>query len=92
MDKKTEKLYNTLEKKIGSDKEFSITSSNKNEDKLLIYVGNDKTRGSYYFYDIQEGDLKHLADLAPWINPEHMASMKPISYTSRDGIKINLGP
>lgn len=89
LDKKTEKLYNTLEKKIGSDKEFSITSSNKNEDKLLIYVGNDKTRGSYYFYDIQEGDLKHLADLAPWINPEHMASMKPISYTSRDGIKIN---
>ena len=89
LDKETEKIYNKLEKKIGSDKEISITSRNKNEDKLLIYTGSDKTRGSYFFYDVKGDDLKHLADLAPWINPEHMASMNPISYTSRDGIKIN---
>lgn len=89
LDKETEKIYNKLERKIGSDKEISIASRNKNEDKLLIYAGSDRTRGSYFFYNVKEDDLKHLADLAPWINPEHMASMNPISYTSRDGIKIN---
>lgn len=89
LDPTAEALFKDLEAKLGSDNEYYVTSSNKDEDKFLVYAGNDKTRGSYYFYDAKTKQTKHLADLSPWINPDHMANMKPISYTSRDGITIN---
>ena len=33
--------------------------------------------------------MEKVADLRPWIDPAHMAEMKPISYTSRDGLTIH---
>jgi len=89
LDKETENIFSEIEKELGSNNEYYITSSNKNEDKFLIYVSNDKSRGAYYYYDKINNKLEHLADLSPWIKQDHMAEMKPISYTSRDGLKIN---
>lgn len=89
LDSKYEELYKTFADKIGSDNEYYIASSNKEEDVFLIYAGNDKTRGSYYTYDDNTKEIKHLADLSPWLNEEHLADMKPIKYTSRDGLTIN---
>lgn len=89
LDEQTEQLFSKLDNDIGTDNEYYITSSNKAEDKFLIYAGNDKSRGSYYFYDQETDELDHIADLSPWLNPDHLASMEPISYTSRDGLKIH---
>lgn len=89
LDKKTEDVYTLFENQIGSDNEFYITANNKEENIFLVYVGNDKTRGSYYSLNQSNNELKKLADLSPWINSEHMASMKPIKYTSRDGLTIH---
>ncbi len=89
LDKEAEDIYKKLEAELGTNNEYYVTSSNKEEDKFLIYAGNDKTRGTYYYYDKVSGDVKHMADLSPWIKSEHMAVMEPISYTSRDGLKIN---
>jgi dipeptidyl aminopeptidase/acylaminoacyl peptidase len=89
LDKETEAIYAKLAKELGADNEYYITSTNKNEDKFLIYMGNDRTRGSYYFYDKTSDKIEHLADLSPWIKSEQMAKMKPIHYTSRDGLTIN---
>ncbi len=89
LDKESKDLFTLLEDKLGADNEYYITSSNKKENKFLIYLGNDKTRGSYYYYDKESGNIDHLADLSPWINSSHMAEMKPITYTSRDGLTIN---
>lgn len=89
LDKEAEEIFAKLEDELGTGNEYYVTSSNKEEDKFLIYAGNDKTRGSYYYYDRTSGDISHMADLSPWIKSEHMAAMKPISYTSRDGLKIN---
>jgi dipeptidyl aminopeptidase/acylaminoacyl peptidase len=89
LDKESESIYNKLNAQLGEDNEYYVTSSNKEEDKFLIYAGNDKTRGSYHFYDKVSGEITHLADLSPWIKSEHMAEMKPIRYTSRDGLTIN---
>lgn len=89
LDKETEEIFDKFKSDLGTENIYSIASSNKNEDKHLVYVADDKSRGTYYFFDQNEGSLKHLADLSPWLNPDHMASMKPITYTSRDGLKIN---
>lgn len=89
LDKETENVFSEIEKELGATNEYYITSRNKNEDIFLVYVSNDRSRGAYYYYDKNTNKIEHLADLSPWIKQEHMAEMKPINYTSRDGLKIN---
>ena len=43
---------------------------------------SDRSRGTYYYYDINNDELVKLADLSPWLNEEDMAEMKPISLPS----------
>ena len=69
--------------------EVSLAGMNKNEDKMLVYVGSDRNLGSYYFYNQTTGDLKKLADISPWLNEKDMAEMRPVKYISRDGKAIN---
>jgi dipeptidyl aminopeptidase/acylaminoacyl peptidase len=40
-------------------------------------------------YDAKTDRLAKLADINPWIPESGAAAMKPIVYTSRDGLKIN---
>jgi dipeptidyl aminopeptidase/acylaminoacyl peptidase len=89
LDDEAKSIFTAFEKELGTSNEYYITSSNKNEDKFLVYAGDDKSRGMYYYFDKNSGKIEHLADLSPWIKPEQMADMKPISYTSRDGLTIN---
>jgi len=43
----------------------------------------------FYFYDKKSGETKFLATSRPWLKEEDMAIMKPIVYTSRDGLVIH---
>ena len=67
---------------------FGITATDKEEQKYLIYVGSDRTRGRYYFYDRAVGSPVLLTELAPWLAEEDMVAMHPVTYTSRDGLTI----
>ncbi|MBR4296678.1 MAG: S9 family peptidase [Bacteroidaceae bacterium] len=71
-----------------SGRRFGITATDKEEQKYLIYVGSDRTRGHYYFYDRAVGSPILLTELAPWIKEEDMVAMHPVTYTSRDGWTI----
>jgi len=87
-DEQRKQLQKELQKKLPGF-EVVITSSNKNEDKVLVRTYSDKTRGAYYFYDLKTKAFKKLADISPWLNPDYMADMKPIQYKSRDGLTIH---
>ena len=65
-----------------------LADCDKSEENLLLYVGSDRTKGAYYFYNIHEDEPKFLAELAPWIKEEDMAEMHAVTYTSRDGFEI----
>ena len=83
--KKTfERLQNELE-----GYEVAITSSTREEDKYIIRTYSDRSLGAYYLYDKTSDELRHVADVSPWINEENMATMKPIKYQSRDGLTIH---
>lgn len=86
-DEKTKKMYEDLQKRLPG---YMITfaSSSRDESKILLIKRSDKKVGVYYFFDRTTGKLKELMDLAPWLNEEHLAEMKPISYKSRDGLTI----
>ena len=87
-DKWREKVQINLESKL-NDVEVSIREFSKDESKAIVVAYSDKSRGTYYHYDIEKDILTKLADLSPWLNPDDMAEMKPISYQSRDGLTIH---
>lgn len=89
LDDEAEALFKKFESELGADNEYYISSSNKEEDKMIVFLANDTSRGTYYFYDKESDSLEKIMDLSPWLNPEHMAKMEPIQYTSRDGLTIH---
>lgn len=88
LDDETRKIEEKISKEI-PDYVFTVTRKNLNEDKLLVYTYSDRYYGGYYFYDVADGKFSKLADFAPWLDENNMATMKPIQYTSRDGLTIN---
>lgn len=88
LDKETEDTYKELEKKFPGY-EVYLTFHNKNEDVFICRIYNDRTLGSYYFYEKNGGNLTKLADRNPWIKENEMAEMKPVSYQTRDGLTIH---
>lgn len=89
LNKESEERRAELRKLIDKDLEFSTVSLNRNEDKFLIVTYDDKTSGSYYYYDKNTKKLDKISDISPWLNRTEMADMKPVSYTSRDGLVIH---
>ncbi|MFZ1688731.1 MAG: S9 family peptidase [Flavobacteriales bacterium] len=69
--------------------EFWVYGEDDSETKMLVWAGNDRVPGEYYFYDSTTGKLEHLATACPWLPEREMAEMRPISYTSRDGLTIH---
>ncbi|WP_372934043.1 alpha/beta hydrolase family protein [Mariniphaga sediminis] len=86
-DAEAEKMKKELEGKLPGY-QVAVGSHNKAEDKFMIRTYSDRTRGAYYFYDKATKDLTKLAELSPWLNEENLCEMKPVSYTSRDGLTI----
>src|SRR5690606_14367335 len=68
---------------------LDIVNWDREEEKFIIHAFADRTPGSYYLYEAAEDDLVRLSEVAPWINPDEMAEMKPISYQTGDGLTIH---
>ncbi len=68
---------------------FYVARTNDAEDKLLVYVNSDRYFGGYYFYDVAAKSFSKLSDFKPWLDENNMASVKPVTYKSRDGFTIN---
>lgn len=67
---------------------YGIADTDKAEENYLIYVGGDRTRGSYWHYNALTDEAKKIADLAPWIKSDEMNAMHPVCYTTHDGLQI----
>lgn len=87
-DEATKALYGKLEKQLpGMD--VAVISENLAEDTFIVASYSDRTPGVRYLYHAKTDKLVKLGDHNPRINPADMATMKPVTYTSRDGLKIN---
>jgi len=86
-DKNRKQLQESLEKRLPGY-EVSVTSASKDETKVLVRTYSDRSLGAYYYFDRDTEDFKKLVDVSPWLNEDELAEMKPISYTSRDGLTI----
>ena len=80
-------LQKKLESKLDG-LEVAVSDLSKDERSAIVVTYSDRSRGTYYYYDIEKDQLAKLADLSPWLNEGDMAPMKSISYQSRDGLTI----
>ena len=86
-DDKLKAIFDKITTKV-LKKPFSITSTNKDENMMIVRTYNDKTPGEYYVYDVEKDVLTHIADIYPWLNENNMATMNCVTYTTRDGLNI----
>lgn len=89
LDEETEKIYRKFESVIGSKYEIVIVNKDREETKFIARTYSDKSLGAYYLYDKQNDVVSKLADISPWLNEDDLADMKPIQYTTRDGLTIH---
>lgn len=82
------KIYNRLTTEFG-DKEFFTVGKTDDEDKYMVVVTSDRVVGEYYIYDVKKDTVRLLYKLLPHLQEEDMATMTPITFTSRDGLTIH---
>lgn len=68
--------------------QFGMADVDKAEENYLYYVGGDRTRGAYYYYNIREDKPRLIARLAPWLDEDALVPMQTFTYTTRDGLEI----
>jgi dipeptidyl aminopeptidase/acylaminoacyl peptidase len=84
----TKRTYEKLQSRFpGQD--VAIQSASNDETALIVAISSDQSPGTRYLYDVAQDKLTTLAEINPWIKPQHMSRMKPIQYQARDGLTIN---
>jgi len=71
------------------DKEVVLSSTSRDEKLAVVMTYSDIATPKFYLYDINKKQVKFLGAYKNWIDPKDMAPMKPIEYTSRDGLTIH---
>tara|TARA_B110000977_G_scaffold40286_1_gene54188 strand:- start:747 stop:2576 length:1830 start_codon:yes stop_codon:yes gene_type:complete len=69
--------------------EISVSGMSDDENIFIIRTYSDKSLGSYFIYNAKEDNLDKIIEVSPWIDENEMSNQLPISYNSRDGLKIN---
>jgi len=87
-DPETKKMFERFGKEFGN-KEVYITGYTKAEDKFIIRTLSDRSKGTFYIYDKNTDKIDSIHTVAPWLNENELAEMKPIEYKSRDGLTIH---
>jgi dipeptidyl aminopeptidase/acylaminoacyl peptidase len=87
-DKEWESINNGLKQQF-KGYEVNFASWDDNMRKGIVAIYSDRLRVKYYVYDFDSKETIEVANPFPWINENDMAYMKPIVYTSRDGLTIH---
>ncbi len=87
-DKEWEEVQQVLDKKF-EGYQADIVAYDDARTKAIVWAGNDRSPARYYLYDFKTKESKEAANPYPWINEKQMSHMKPITYTTRDGLTIH---
>jgi dipeptidyl aminopeptidase/acylaminoacyl peptidase len=88
LDDSIKSLYNDLDKLLPKT-ETRIIDRDRAETVYIVRTFTDRNPGSYYLYFQNTGKLKKLSDFNSAIREEEMCEMKPVSYTTGDGVNIH---
>lgn len=67
----------------------NFSSATRDGAQIIVSVSSDSNPGELYLYDRKSGKARFLMKRAPWLDASQMASVKPIAFTARDGLKVH---
>jgi dipeptidyl aminopeptidase/acylaminoacyl peptidase len=68
---------------------IDFVSASRAGTEFIVKAWSDRDPGTFYHYREASQQLTKLGAVAPWIDPEQLASIKPVSYRSRDGLTLH---
>jgi len=80
-------LVTLMKQFVGEDIVFS--SASRDGKKVVFSARADADPGVFYLYDADRKKASQLFENRPWIKPEQMASMEPVSFKARDGLALH---
>jgi dipeptidyl aminopeptidase/acylaminoacyl peptidase len=79
------KAVNAYFSKEVSVRPYDISQDHK---RLVFFVSGPRQPGAFWLYDTGKAKLEMLGEQRPWLSPERLAPMKPLSVKTRDGATI----
>ncbi|MBX3713810.1 MAG: S9 family peptidase [Lysobacter sp.] len=71
------------------DSFVDFSSATRDGKQIVVSVSSDRNPGELYLYDRASGKARFLMRNRQWIDSKRMGTVKPISLTTRDGLKIH---
>ncbi|HSJ73430.1 MAG TPA: S9 family peptidase [Miltoncostaeaceae bacterium] len=65
-----------------------ITGQDADETAWIVVFDDDRDPGASFLYDRASGAAELLYRSRPWLDPETLAPMRPVTITSRDGLPL----
>ena len=79
------RTYRMLEAAFPNDV-VTVTSTTDDGKIALVSTYSDRDPGSFYLFDTETKKASYLLSRRSWIDPEQMATVKPIELKARDGL------
>ncbi|CAN5619546.1 S9 family peptidase [soil metagenome] len=86
LDERVREDFDAIGKLASGD--FDVVSRDHADESWLVAFTNDDESPSYYSYDRKDRSGEHLFNAWPELDAYELATMRPISFTSRDGLPI----
>ena len=86
-DKEAEQIFATVQS-VFPDDFVSITTSSADRKIMVVYVSNSNNPGDYYLVNLNEGSVKPLFSISPWLDRNKLVKSISVKYTARDGLEI----
>jgi dipeptidyl aminopeptidase/acylaminoacyl peptidase len=67
----------------------NITSNTRDDSLMVIFVHSDRNPGAYYLFNTKDNKVSLLFNLLPGIDPQKMATMRPVTFHARDGVTLH---
>lgn len=80
-------LYQSLAASL-SGQRVDVTSYSRDGSRAIVHAASDRNPGTYYLYDRKERSLRRLYNVLAGVDPERMASVRPIKLAARDGTQL----
>lgn len=79
------RTYRMLETAFPNDA-VVVTSTTDDGKTALVITYSDRDPGSFYLFDTETKKASYLLSRRSWIDPEQMATVKPVELKARDGV------
>jgi acetyl esterase/lipase len=87
-DEEYKKLAASLSKAIPNLPLIRFDGASSDGNRVLVFASSDSDPGRYYVYDKAKRTLNEIMLVRPKLENVQLASVKPISYPSSDGVSI----